>query len=544
MNILQTADIRELFKGGAINLKNNSAYIDSLNVFPVPDGDTGTNMNLTVTSSVKEMDAVAEDRMDLVCEAFARGALKGARGNSGVILSQIFKGMSLVMSEYNEVTTKIFARALKNGSNAAYDVVTHPKEGTILTVVRLVSDYALKISTKKKDFIEFFDLLLVKGEEVVKSTPEMLPVLKKAGVVDAGGKGLLTILYGMSNVLKGVPMQELSPAEAGQEKGEDLFDAPDVHDLDDIKFAYCTEFFIINMKKKTTLSDIDKLRDKLNNIGDCVIVVGDLTLVKVHVHTNNPDKALGYALMLGELDKPKIENMLEQNRALKKSREERKEEVKPVSLVSICNGEGIKRIFTELRVDKILEGGQTMNPSVADIVELVDSTGSNTVYILPNNSNIVLAAEQARELTKAKLVVIATKNIPQGITAAINFNPEASEEENVEMMRRAIRSVKSAQVTRAVRDTEMDGFDLHNGDVIGIYDRIVAKGDSVNEVAREVVAQMVTDETAAISLYYGAGLEASVAEELQAVLQDEYPFHDVMVYEGGQQHYFYYISVE
>lgn len=544
MNILQTADIRELFKGGAINLKNNSAYIDSLNVFPVPDGDTGTNMNLTVTSSVKEMDAVTEDRMDLVCEAFARGALKGARGNSGVILSQIFKGMSQVMSEYAEVTTKIFARALKNGSNAAYDVVTHPKEGTILTVVRLVSDYALKISTKKKDFIEFFDLLLVKGEEVVKSTPEMLPVLKKAGVVDAGGKGLLTILYGMSNVLKGVPMQELSPAEAGQEKGEDLFDAPDVHDLDDIKFAYCTEFFIINMKKKTTLSDIDKLRDKLNNIGDCVIVVGDLTLVKVHVHTNNPDKALGYALMLGELDKPKIENMLEQNRALKKSREERKEEVKPVSLVSICNGEGIKRIFTELRVDKILEGGQTMNPSVADIVELVDSTGSNTVYILPNNSNIVLAAEQARELTKAKLVVIATKNIPQGITAAINFNPEASEEENVEMMRRAIRSVKSAQVTRAVRDTEMDGFDLHNGDVIGIYDRIVAKGDSVNEVAREVVAKMVTDETAAISLYYGAGLEASVAEELQAVLQDEYPFHDVMVYEGGQQHYFYYISVE
>ena len=544
MNILQTADIRELFKGGAINLKNNSAYIDSLNVFPVPDGDTGTNMNLTVTSSIKEMDAVAEDRMDLVCEAFARGALKGARGNSGVILSQIFKGMSLVMGECTEVTTKIFARALKNGSNAAYDVVTHPKEGTILTVIRLVSDYALKISTKRKDFIEFFDLLLVKGEEVVKSTPEMLPVLKKAGVVDAGGKGLLTILYGMSNVLKGVPMQEISPAEGGQERSEDFFDAPDVHDLDDIKFAYCTEFFIINMKKKTTLSDIDKLRDKLNNIGDCVIVVGDLTLVKVHVHTNNPDKALGYALMLGELDKPKIENMLEQNRALKKSREERKEEVKPVSLVSICNGEGIKRIFTELRVDKILEGGQTMNPSVADIVGLVDSTGSDTVYILPNNSNIVLAAEQARELTKAKLVVIATKNIPQGITAAINFNPEASEEENVEMMRRAIQSVRSAQVTRAVRDTEMDGFDLHNGDVIGIYDRIVAKGDSVNEVAREVVAQMVSDETAAISLYYGAGLEPSVAEELQAVLQDEYPFHDVMVYEGGQQHYFYYISVE
>ncbi len=542
---LQTADIRGLFKGGAINLKNNSAYIDSLNVFPVPDGDTGTNMNLTVTSSVKEMDAVEEDRMDLVCEAFARGALKGARGNSGVILSQIFKGMSLVMGDCTEVTTKIFARALKNGSNAAYDVVTHPKEGTILTVIRLVSDYALKISTKKKDFIEFFDLILVKGEEVLKSTPDMLPVLKKAGVVDAGGRGLLTILYGMSNVLKGVPMELKEPSDdASSDAADNLFEAPDVHDLDDIKYAYCTEFFIINMQKKTTLSDIDKLRDKLNKIGDCVIVVGDLTLVKVHVHTNNPDKALGYALMLGELDKPKIENMLEQNRALKKAREANKAEVKPVSLVSICNGEGIKRIFRELRADKILEGGQTMNPSVADIVELVDSTGSDTVYILPNNSNIVLAAEQAKELTKAKLVVVATKNIPQGITAAINFNPEASEEENIEMMRRAIQTVKSGQVTHAVRDTEMDGFDLHNGDIIGIYDKIVAKGDSVNEVAREVVAKMVTDETAAISLYYGAGLEASAAEELQAALQEEYPFHDVMVYEGGQQHYYYYISVE
>ena len=539
---IDTSRVREMFEGGALNLENNINLVNSLNVFPVPDGDTGTNMTMTMTSSVKEMAAVEENRMDLVCQALAKGALRGARGNSGVILSQIFKGMASVLGDSDEVTTKIFARALKAGSDSAYDAVTYPKEGTILTVIRLVAQYSVKISSKKSNFEEFFKLILTKGAEVLDATPDMLPVLKKAGVVDAGGKGLLLILEGMYNVLTGVKMEKTAETEAVslpemQSEGE----FTDSHDPDEIHFQYCTEFFIINLFKKTTLSDIDKLRDKLNKIGDCVIVVGDLSLVKVHVHTNNPDKALGYALQLGELDKPKIENMVEQNKALKKKK---KAPLKPTALVSICTGDGIAKIFKELRVDKILEGGQTMNPSVSDIVDLVDSVGAKAVYILPNNGNIVLAAEQAKELTKAKLVVIATKNIPQGIAAAMNFNHDANEEENTEMMRRAIQNVRSGQVTHSVRDTEMDGFELKNGDIIGIYDKIVAKGSDINEVTKALVEKMLTDDSASISLYYGEGVDKETADKLVEELTEEYPFHDVMAYEGGQQHYYYYVSVE
>lgn len=541
MNSLQPQNLREMFRGGALNLEINRELIDSLNVFPVPDGDTGTNMNLTMSSAVKEMESESENRVDVVCSAIAKGALRGARGNSGVILSQILKGMSLSLADDHEVTAKMFARALKNGANVAYDAVSHPKEGTILTVIRVISDYALKISTKKSDFLEFFQKILAKGEEVLADTPNMLPVLKKAGVVDAGGKGLLTILYGMYNVLAGIEMIPVKVDTSVNAEPDYFGQNPEYENLEDIKFAYCTEFFIINMYKKTTLSDIDKLRDKLNEIGDCVIVVGDLTLVKVHVHTNNPDKALGYALKLGELDRPKIENMLEQNRALQKAREAMR---KPVGLVAICNGEGIKAIFKELRVDKILEGGQTMNPSVDDIVKLVDSIHADTVYILPNNGNIVMAAEQAKEITKSNLVVIATKNIPQGISAAINFNPDADVETNVATMTNAISAVRSGQVTRSVRDTEMDGLELHNGDVIGLYNGIVANGDDINEVALKVVERMADDETASISLYYGAGLTKDVADELSARISEEYPFHDVLVFEGGQQHYYYYVSVE
>ena len=538
---IDTSRVREMFRGGALNLENNINLVNSLNVFPVPDGDTGTNMTMTMTSSVKEMDAVEDNRMELICQALAKGALRGARGNSGVILSQIFKGVASVLGDSEEVTTKIFARALKAGSDSAYDAVTHPKEGTILTVIRLVAQYSVKISSKKSDFEEFFKLILHKGEEVLDATPDMLPVLKKAGVVDAGGKGLLLILEGMYNVLAGIKMEKavetegVSLPEFNQEE-----EFTDSHDPDEIHFQYGTEVFIINLFKKTTLSDIDKLRDKLNKIGDCVIVVGDLSLVKVHVHTNHPDKALGYALQIGELDKPKIENMVEQNKALKK----KKTPAKPTALVSICNGEGIAKIFKELRVDKILEGGQTMNPSVSNIVDLVDSIGAKTVYILPNNGNIVLAAEQAKELTKAKLVVIATKNIPQGIAAAMNFNHEAGEEENTEMMRRAIQNVRSGQVTHSVRDTEMDGFELKNGDIIGIYDKIVAKGSDVNEVAKAVVEKMLSEDSASISLYYSEGVDKEYADQLVSELKEAYPFHDVMAYEGGQQHYYYYISVE
>lgn len=536
-------DIKNIIKGGARNLELNKSYVDSLNVFPVPDGDTGTNMNLTMASTVKELDAVSTDQISDICRAFARGALKGARGNSGVILSQIFKGMSEELANAKTINTKAFASALKHGSNVAYDVVTHPKEGTILTVIRLVAEYAGKISSRKNDFLEFFTLILQRGEEVLADTPNMLPVLKKAGVVDAGGKGLLIILYGMYNALAGIEM--VAPKESADDvvkaSKQDSFQ-PDVHNLESIEFAYCTEFFIINLNKMTTVSDIDKLRDKLMAIGDCVIVVGDLSLVKVHVHTNNPDKALGHALALGELDKLKIENMLEQSRQFKAEID--KKAKKPMGLVSICVGEGIKRIFSELNVDAVLEGGQTMNPSVSDIVNIVDSVAADTVFILPNNSNIILAAEQAKELTKANLVVLATKNIPQGIAAAINFNASASVEENTRNMQKAADGVKSGQVTHAVRDTEMDGFTLHNGDVIGIHGKIVAQGHSPEEVAAEVVSKMADGNTAAITLYYGEDVSAEKAQELTATLSEKYPFCDVMAYEGGQSHYYYFISVE
>lgn len=547
MEVLTTTQFREMLRGGALNLELNKAYVDSLNVFPVPDGDTGTNMNLTMQSSIKMMDDCTEDTLVAISQAVAKGALMGARGNSGVILSQILKGFSAVLRDSKELTTKVFAKALKNGSHIAYDVVSSPKEGTILTVVRLVSDYAFRIANKKKNFINFFEAILAEGEKVLSKTPEMLPVLKKAGVVDAGGRGLLCILYGMYNVLAGKEMvAEVIPetdtaTNVEQENIEHVFE-----NLDDIKYAYCTEFFIINIFQKTTLSDIDKLRDKLHKIGDSLIVVGDLDFVKVHVHTNNPDKALGYALSLGELGPLKIENMLEQNREIKRKKAEAmKVPPKPVGLVSICTGEGIATLFKELRADAILEGGQTMNPSVDDIVKLVDGVNAETVYILPNNGNIVLAAEQAKELTKANLVVIATKNIPQGIAAAMNFDLNADVDTNVRNMSNAMAQVRSGQITHAVRDTEMDGIALHNGDIIGLYEKtIVASGQNVNEVAKSVIEKMADDDTAAITLYYGAGLTENVARDLQEELTDIYPFHDIILCEGGQHHYYYYISVE
>lgn len=543
MNSISAQKLREMLAGGALNLEINKAYVDSLNVFPVPDGDTGTNMNLTMASSVKEMESVQEDSIGAISAAFAKGALIGARGNSGVILSQIFKGFSAILKESGVLTTKVFARALKNGSLIAYDVVTHPKEGTILTVIRLVSDYALKIAVKKTDFLKFFEAILAQGEKILNKTPDMLPVLKKAGVVDAGGRGLLCILYGMYNVLAGKEMVAVEhPIHTAYNVNEEDVDHV-FTSVEDIKYAYCTEFFIINLNKKTTLSDIDKLRDRLNKIGDSLIVVGDLDMVKVHVHTNTPDIALGYALKLGELDRPKIENMLEQNRKL--IADKKVAPHKATGLVSICTGEGIKTLFTELHADAVLEGGQTMNPCVEDIVKLVDSVNADTVYILPNNGNIVMAAEQAKELTKANLVVIATKNIPQGIAAAVNFNPEASIEDNVNNMQKAMQGVRSGQITHAVRDVEMDGIELHNGDIIGLYDKVVVSGGSdVNEVAMDVINKMADDDTSSISVYYGAGLTESVAMALEEKLAEEYPFHDITIIEGGQQHYFYYVSVE
>lgn len=535
--------LRELIKGGQKNLELNKAYVDSLNVFPVPDGDTGTNMSLTMNATVKEVEFETSENIADIIKAFSKGALKGARGNSGVILSQIYKGMAEVMSQAKIINTKTFAKALSNGSNIAYDAVTQPKEGTMLTVIRMIGDYANKIASRNTDFIEFLEKIITKGNQVLDETPEMLPVLKKAGVVDAGGQGLLFILTGMYNILAGIEMKAVEGTESTlSEAPKQVFFETDIHNLDSIEFGYCTEFFIINMKKNITTADIDKLRDKLYELGDCVIVVGDLQLVKVHIHTNNPDKALGYALMLGELDKPKIENMFEQNRQLVKARQ--KQQKKPQGMVSICSGEGFNTLFTELGVDAVLEGGQTMNPSVSDIVDIVNSVAADTVFVLPNNKNIILACEQAKELTSNNLVVIATTNIPMGVAAAMTFDLDTSVEENTRVMQKSACAIKCLQVTHAVRDTEMDGFNLHNGDIIGLDKGIVAQGSDVNEVTIQTIESALTDDYSTITLFYGKDIDENQANSLQEKLMNKYPDRDVIAVNGGQPHYFYLISLE
>ena len=531
-----------MFKGAQQNLALNKEYVDSLNVFPVPDGDTGTNMGLTMTSTVRELDSVSPETIQDTAAAFAKGALKGARGNSGVILSQIFKGMSLVLAEAKAVNTKVFAKALLSGADKAYSAVTVPKEGTILTVIRVIGEYAVKISSRTQEFEEFFKKILKKGEEALADTPKLLPVLAKAGVVDSGGQGLIYILEGMYNVIAGIEMRTVSLFKPlSEEETKTVSFENDVHDLDNIQFAYCTEFFIINLKKHITFADIDKLRDKLQKIGDCVLVIGDLEMVKVHVHTNSPDKALGYALMLGELNMPKIENMLEQNRALKKIKSKPR---KKNGLLAISSGEGFKNLFKDLGADEVLEGGQTMNPSVNDVVELVSKINADNVFVLPNNKNIILACEQAKELVDCNLVVIATVNVPEGISAAMAFNPD-DEAENVESaMSSAFKNVSCIQVTHAVRDTEIDGFELHNGDIIALEKNIIAKGDDIGDVVKQAIATKDKDSICVITLYYGEDVTDEDAAALSEELTEIYSDSDVICVSGGQAHYYYLIGVE
>lgn len=537
ITVLAANQLLDIFKGAKQNLLLNKSYVDELNVFPVPDGDTGTNMGLTITSTVNEAAEKENDDAATIISAMAKGALKGARGNSGVILSQIIKGMSEVIAEAKSLNTKTFAKALQAGANKAYEAVTHPKEGTILTVIRIVGNYAVKISSRTADYIEFFEKIIEKGNQTLAETPKMLPVLAKAGVVDSGGQGLMFILEGMYNILAGVPMKEI----AAEQTKTQSFDE-DVHDLENIQFAYCTEFFIINLKKQTTLADIDKFRDKLMKIGDCVLVIGDLEMVKVHVHTNAPDKALGYALQLGELNLPKIENMLEQNRALqaKKAREHKK-----VGLLAISCGEGFRKLFEEANADDVLEGGQTMNPSVEDIVEKVKGINADNVFVLPNNKNIILACEQAvKELDGCNLIIIPTTNMSQGFSAAIAYMSDAEPECIEEAMKSAAQSVSCIQITHSVRDTEIDGFTLKTGDIIALEDKVIAKGDDVNEVALEALADKDKDSVCVITVFYGDGVSEEKAEELRDKIADAFPDSDVVLYNGGQPHYSYFISLE
>lgn len=537
------AMFRKMIISASSLLDENRKYVDSLNVFPVPDGDTGTNMNLTFKSATKEVNECPNNNLDSLAEAITKGALRGARGNSGVILSQILKGMAKIIRQHTELKTKDFALAMKEGSDIAYKAVTKPKEGTILTVIRVMSEYAMSSCKKFTDFDGFLKDVLDKGEEVLMQTPELLPVLKKAGVVDAGGRGLLIIFNGFCKALD----EDSSPNSEYLDPAIDYQNDKDRNggavDIAEIQYVYATEFMIINMFKKTTQSDIDKLRERLVELGDSVICVGDLNLVKVHVLCNEPNKALGFGLELGELTGIKIENMLETNRQLKKEQE--KEPAKPMGIVSVSAGDGFAVLFKDLMVDYVIRGGQTMNPSANDIAEAIDEVNAETVFVLPNNKNIVLAAEQAKDLVKKNVVVISTKSVPEGISACLSFNPEGSVEENIESMTESIKNVKTGSVTYAVRDTHVDGFDLSVGEIIGLDNNsILAKGSKIDETVIGLADKLIDENTVNVTLFYGQEVKEEAAVKLQEDLQKKYPQCEFNAVNGGQPVYYYILSVE
>lgn len=537
--------LRDAMISAANNLSNNRKQIDDLNVFPVPDGDTGTNMSMTMQSAVRELKLCNSNRMSLITDAVSKGALRGARGNSGVILSQVFRGICAELKEKEEVDTRLFAKAMKKSTDVAYSAVSKPKEGTMLTVSRMMSECA-QTAQRHKDFEQFFKEVIARGQETLDLTPELLPVLKKAGVVDSGGMGLLTVYRGMLMGLTGEEIvieneEDDEPVAVPESAG--VSQNADILNLGEIEFGYCTEFFIINLKRRTTLADIDKLREYLMGIGDSVLVIGDLEFVKVHVHTNNPGQALSKALTLGELDKVKIENMLEQNRELIKKYEAEKKEM---GMLAISQGDGIAEIFKELMVDRIIQGGQTMNPSASDIADAVVKINAENIFVLPNNSNIILAAEQAKSLVEGKKIyVVPTKNVPQGFAAALAFNPEATADENLLNMLHEIENVSTGSVTYASRTTKIDGFSLKKGDIIGLNSKkVLAKAANTEDATLKLIDKIKDKSHGLINLYYGQDVTEAEATALQEKLAEKYPECDVEIYYGGQPIYYYIVSLE
>ena len=522
-------------------LDENKENVNNLNVFPVPDGDTGTNMTLTLKSAVTEMNACDGNTIESLSVAFNRGALKGARGNSGVILSQIIKGMFTTLMKCQEITIKDFAKACESGKEMAYKAVTVPKEGTILTIIRAIADSA-KANIKMDSFDDYLHAIIEDAETMLQQTPDMLPQLKKAGVVDAGGRGLVLIFSGLYKTLTGemvnIEFNNEVEIDVTAEENHTNFD-----NIADIEFGYCTEFFIINIFEKTTEADINTLRQRLLEIGDCVLCLGDLQLIKVHVHTNEPNKALGYALQLGELSGVKIENMLQQYREFKKKNQ--KEELKEYAIVAVAAGDGISNVFKDLDVDYVISGGQTMNPSANDIATACDSVKAKNVFVLPNNKNIIMSAEQANDITSSNVVVIPTKSIPEGISAALAFDSTASLDENTNNMVEAFQNVRSGAVTYAVRNTNIDGLDLKEGEIIGLDNHaILTKSEHIEEATEELIEKLITEETMNVTLFYGNGVSSEEAEAFLSKLEEKHTNFDISVVPGGQPVYYYLISVE
>ena len=544
--------MKRMFIAGGKMLEVNKAQVDALNVFPVPDGDTGTNMSLTMMSAIKEINQLSSTSMAEFADKLAKGALRGARGNSGVILSQILKGFSNVIAGCEEVDARNFAKGLREGAQLAYNAVSKPKEGTILTVVRGMAEEAMDVAKRTSSIEKLLNAVLAKGEETLAKTPDMLDVLKRAGVVDSGGFGLITLFKGiimgyLDQEVTGAEEYALSETAKPQASDSDFPDDSemfvDYESLGELDFGYCTEFFIINIKKRTTVTDIDKLRDYLNEIGNSVICIGDLSMVKVHVHTNNPGKALSKALTLGELDKVKIENMMEQNRQLRAKYEA---ERKPIGLLAVCSGDGFSAIFKDLLVDQVIEGGQTMNPSAEDIASAARKINAENIIILPNNKNIILSAEQSRTLVQRRnIFVLPTKDLPQGIAAVLNYSPDASLSENLENMTAAFSNIDAGQVTYAVRDTVIDNFVIKKGNIIGLdKGSIVTSGKSVEKVTMSLIDRMMSEDKEVVTLYYGSDVKEEDAEAFAQKVQETHPDIEVILHYGGQPLYYYVLSVE
>lgn len=533
--------IKNMIISGANNLENNKNMVNSLNIFPVPDGDTGTNMSLTMSSAVKEINNLKDFDVHSVFEAAANGTLMGARGNSGVILSQIFRGFAKGVKKHNELSTAALADSLMEGSNTAYKAIMKPTEGTILTVIRETAEFAMKNKEKHTDLIEFFEIIIKKANEVLDKTPEMLPVLKNAGVVDAGGKGLICIFDGMLHAIKTNSLLELveSPEQADEEQTR----AQEYFSTEDITFGYCTEFFI-----KTNKIDLEKYKDKLRDMGDSQVVVGGEGIVKVHIHTNNPGKILEMALEYGELSKIKIDNMREQHRELyveTSVQEPVNAEPEKYGVVAVAMGEGIAGIFKDLGVDEIIEGGQTMNPSTEDIVKSINRINAENIIILPNNSNIILAANQAKSLSDKNVIVAPTKTIPQGIAALMGLDYDKEAEQNVKKIEKAIASVKTGLITYAVRNSTYDDINIEEGNILGLVEGKIKKvSETVPEVFKALLEDMVDEDSSLISIYYGKETSEEDAEKMAAFVQETYPECEVDMHFGGQPLYYYIISVE
>lgn len=550
MNTIDAKLLAKMFLAGAKNLEVKKEWINELNVFPVPDGDTGTNMTLTIMSAVKEVNGITELTLETLAKAISSGSLRGARGNSGVILSQLLRGFTKRIREHEELDAVTLARAIDKGVETAYKAVMKPKEGTILTVARGVADKALELAEDAEDLQSFFEDVLAEGNRVLQRTPEMLPVLKEAGVVDSGGQGLMVVLEGAFDAFMG---KEIDLTFDAGESAKVVKISPQAEA--DIKFGYCTEFIVV-LDKKFTEQDEVEFKSYLSSIGDSIVCVADDEIVKIHVHTNDPGLAIQRALTFGSLSRIKIDNMREEHQeklikdaekvAAKQAEEDAQKTRKEVGFISVSIGEGFGEIFRDLGVDYLIEGGQTMNPSTEDMLNAIARVNADTIFIFPNNKNIILAANQAKALTKDKnIVVIPTKTVPQGITAVINFVPEKSAEENEKAMLEEIQRVKTGQITYAVRDTHIDDKEIHQGDIMGIGDHgMLSVGRDVVSVAKESVEAMVDDESELISIYYGEDFSQEEAEKLGEELEEMYDFCDVEVNCGGQPIYYCIISVE